>query len=153
MGFIGLLLEIWFLLSTASKRVLILRTWSLIRTFLAFWVLIGSLFIFQGRYFHYFGFIQAKLSHICKHWFWFTLLANFDFYLCLRINFHTSSFWVLILAAGGLLGILGTFGHFWAFLALLGTFAHSGHFWALWALLGIFVCSGHFDIFGQSGHL
>ena len=47
MGFIGLLLEIWFLLSTASKRVLILRTWSLIRTFLAFWVLIcisGSLF-------------------------------------------------------------------------------------------------------------
>ena len=28
-------------------------------------------------------------------------MANFDFYLCLRINFHTSSFWVLILAAGG----------------------------------------------------
>ena len=28
-------------------------------------------------------------------------LANFDLYLCLRINFHTSSFWVLILAAGG----------------------------------------------------
>ena len=46
--------------STASKRVLILRTWSLIRTFLAFWVLIGSLFIFQGPYFHYFGFIHVK---------------------------------------------------------------------------------------------
>ena len=30
-------------LPTASKRVLILRTWSLIRTFLAFWVLFGSL--------------------------------------------------------------------------------------------------------------
>ena len=45
---------------TVSKRVLILRTWSLIRTFLAFWVLIGSLFIFQGPYFHYFGFIHAK---------------------------------------------------------------------------------------------
>ena len=28
-------------------------------------------------------------------------IANFDFYLCLRINFHTSSFWVLILAASG----------------------------------------------------
>ena len=32
--------------TTVSKRVLILRTWSLIRTFLAFWVLTGSLFIF-----------------------------------------------------------------------------------------------------------
>ena len=31
----------------------------------------------------------------------YTVLANFDFYLCLRINFHTSLFWVLILAAGG----------------------------------------------------
>ena len=28
-------------------------------------------------------------------------MANFDLYLCLRINFHTLSFWVLILAAGG----------------------------------------------------
>ena len=89
------------MLCTASKRVLILRTWSLIRTFLAFWVLIGSLFIFQGPYFHYFGFIHAKNVNICRHWFRFTLLANFDFYLCLCINFHTSSFWVLILAAGG----------------------------------------------------
>ena len=46
--------------TTVSKRVLILRTWSLIRTSLAFWVLIGSLFIFQGPYFHYIGFIHAK---------------------------------------------------------------------------------------------
>ena len=29
------------------------------------------------------------------------LLPNFDFYLCLRVKFHESSFWVLILAAGG----------------------------------------------------
>ena len=39
--------QIWDFIGTVSKRVLILRTWSLIRTFLAFWVLIyisGSLF-------------------------------------------------------------------------------------------------------------
>ena len=29
------------------------------------------------------------------------LLPNFDFYVCLRVKFHKSSFWVLILAAGG----------------------------------------------------
>ena len=29
------------------------------------------------------------------------LLPNFEFYLWLRINFHKSSFWVPILAAGG----------------------------------------------------
>ena len=50
----------WMTLFTVSKRVLILRTGSLIRTFLAFWVLNGSLFIFQGPYFHFFGFIHAK---------------------------------------------------------------------------------------------
>ena len=53
---------------TVSKRVLILRTWSLIRTFLAFWVLIGSLFIFQGPYFHYFGFIHPKnVNSVCMY--------------------------------------------------------------------------------------
>ena len=53
---------------TASKRVLILRTWSLIRTFLAFWVLNGSLFIFQGPYFHCFGFIHAKnVNLVCMY--------------------------------------------------------------------------------------
>ena len=41
--------------STVSKRVLILRTWSLIRNFMAFWVL-----IFQGPYFHYLVFIHTK---------------------------------------------------------------------------------------------
>ena len=40
-------------------------------------------------------------SACIQQWFRFKLLANFDFYLCLRINFHKSSFWVLILAAGG----------------------------------------------------
>ena len=55
-------------ISTASKRVLILRTWSFIRTFLAFWVLIGSLFIFQGPYFHCFGFIHAKnVNSVCMY--------------------------------------------------------------------------------------
>ena len=51
-----------------SKRVLDLRTWSLIRTFLAFWVLNGSLFIFQGPYFHCFGFIHAKnVNSVCMY--------------------------------------------------------------------------------------
>ena len=52
---------------TVSKKVLILRTWSLIRTFLAFWVLIGSLFIFQGPYFHYLGFIHAKNVNLVSY--------------------------------------------------------------------------------------
>ena len=39
--------------------------------------------------------------YVVKLCFRFTLLANFHFHLCLRFNFHTSSFWVLILAAGG----------------------------------------------------
>ena len=53
---------------TVSKRVLILRTWSLIRTFLAIWVLNGSLFIFQGPYFHCFGFIHAKnVNSVCMY--------------------------------------------------------------------------------------
>ena len=53
---------------TVSKRVLILRTWSLIRAFLAFWVLNGSLFIFQGPYFHFFGFIHAKnVNSVCMY--------------------------------------------------------------------------------------
>ena len=34
--------------------------------------------------------------YVVKLCFLFTLLANFHFYLCLRFNFHTSSFWVLI---------------------------------------------------------
>ena len=69
-------------------------------------------------------------GHICRHWFRFTLLANFDFYLCLRINFHTSSFWVLILAAGGPYwvlisqkngSLLGPYLKAWGSLLVLGT--------------------------------
>ena len=45
---------------------------------------------------------RMSIQSACiQQWFRFKLLANFDFYLCLRINFHTLSFWVLILAAGG----------------------------------------------------
>ena len=62
-----------------------------------YWVLI----YISGSLFSLFWLHSRELSHICRHWFRFTLLANFDFYLCLRINFHTSSFWVLILAASG----------------------------------------------------
>ena len=62
-----------------------------------YWVLI----YISGSLFSLFWLHSRELSHICRHWFRFTLLANFDFYLCLRINFHTSSFWVLFLAAGG----------------------------------------------------
>ena len=45
--------------------------------------------------------IMSIQSACIQQWFRFKLLANFDFYLCLCINFHKSSFWVLILAAGG----------------------------------------------------
>ena len=98
----------------------------LIRTFLAFGVPIGSLFIFQGPYFQCFGFIHAKnVNSVCLHVYrseltWFVcdnflhcyytnmlwsdasqviLLANFVFFLC--VKFHKSLFWVPILAAGG----------------------------------------------------
>ena len=41
---------------------------ALIRTFLAFWVPIGSLFIFQGPYFQCFGFIHAKkVNSVCMY--------------------------------------------------------------------------------------
>ena len=87
---------------TVSERVLILRTWSLIRTFLAFWVLIGSLFIFQGPYFHYFGFIHVNCLIFAGigsglHC-WQILIFTYAYAL---IFIHRRSFWVLILAAGG----------------------------------------------------
>ena len=53
-----------------------------------YWVLI----YISGSLFSLFWFHPRILSHICSDWFRVTLLANFDFYLCLRINFHTSSF-------------------------------------------------------------
>ena len=77
---------------------------SLIRTFWAFWVLNGSLFIFQGPYFPFLASFTQRMSiqSACiQQWFWFKLKANFDFYLCLCLILHTSSFLVLILTAGG----------------------------------------------------
>ena len=43
------------------------------------------------------------IIHICCEVMLHTLalLPNFDFYLCLRVKFHKSSFWVFILAAWG----------------------------------------------------
>ena len=83
--------------STVSKRVLNKDLCGILGPY---WVLIyisGSLL----SLFWFHSFKECQFSHICTHWFWFTLLANFDFYIRLRINFHTSSFWVLILAARG----------------------------------------------------
>ena len=91
-----------------------------------YWVLI----YISGSLFSLFWLHSRELSHICRHWFRFTLLANFDFYLCLRINFHTSSFWVLILAAGGPYwvlisqkngSLLGPYLKAWGSLLVLGT--------------------------------
>ena len=54
---------------TVTKKVLIIaRDRVLIRTFLAFWVPIGSLFIFQGPYFQCFGLIHAKnVNSVCMY--------------------------------------------------------------------------------------
>ena len=92
---------------------------------MAFWVLIGSLFIFQGPYFHYFGFIQAKnVNLVCMYTTMVPvqLLANYDFYLCLRINVHTSLFWVLILTALGPYWVLISqkMGPYWVLISKLG---------------------------------
>ena len=49
------------------------------------------------------GMICTVIIHICcevvLHM--LALMPNFDFYLCSRVKFHESSFWVPILAAGG----------------------------------------------------
>ena len=45
---------------------------------------------------------RMSIQSACiQQWFRFKLLANFDLYISLSINFHTSLFWVLILAALG----------------------------------------------------
>ena len=93
-------------LGTVSKRVLILRTWSLIRTFLAFWVLIGSLFIFQGPYFHYFGFIHAKnVNSVCigsgLHC-WQILIFTYAYALIFIHRRFGSLFWLLGVLIGSL---------------------------------------------------
>ena len=57
--------------------------------------ILGPYLYFRVLIFSILGSFTQRMSiqsHICRHWFRLTLLANFDFYLCLR---------VLILAAGG----------------------------------------------------
>ena len=80
---------------------------------------------FSGSYFQCFGFIHAKnvnlvctyttMSYLdlsvmilyiyhpisCEVMLQTLELLPLDFYVCLRVKFHKSSFWVLILAAGG----------------------------------------------------
>ena len=83
---------------------------------------------------------RMSIQSACiQQWFRFKLLANFDFYLCLRINFHTSSFWVLILAAGGPYwvlisqkngSLLGPYLKAWGFFLVLEA-VQSGPFMAL----------------------
>ena len=63
-------------------------------------------------------------------------MPNFDFYVCLRIKFHKSSFWVLILAAGGPYwvsisqrngSLLGPYLKAWGSLIVLGTVQMENH--------------------------
>ena len=50
---------------------------------------------------------RMSIQSACiQQWFRFKLFSNSDFYLCLHINFHTLTFWLLILAAGGPYGVL-----------------------------------------------
>ena len=45
---------------------------------------------------------RMSIQSACiQQWFRFKLFSNFDFYLCLHINFHTSLFRVFIFAASG----------------------------------------------------
>ena len=116
--------------STLPERVLILRTWSLIRTFLAFWVLIGSLFIFQGPYFHYFGFIHAKnVNSVCigsgLHC-WQILIFTYAYALIFIHRRFGSLFWLLGVLIGSLFhkkngSLLGPYLKAWGSLLVLET--------------------------------
>ena len=107
-----------------------LRTGILIWTFLTFWVLIGSLFIFQGPYFQCFGFIHVKNVNFFKntatrkhvfinHWsvIWWVkcgiviyviseivIFGAFLYFLCLRVNFLYLPFLGHLFFLGSLLG-------------------------------------------------
>ena len=139
----------WLFTCTVSKRVLILRTWSLIRTFLAFLVLIGSLFIFQGPYFHYFGFIHAKnVNSVCMY----TIMSYFDlcvtsnylhcYYTCMSWNYASSLHcWQIFIFtyAYALIFIHRRFGSlFWLLGVLIGPLFHKkmGPYWVLISKLG-----------------
>ena len=66
---------------------------------MAFWILIGLLFIFHGPYFHFFGFIHAKnVNSVCWQIWIFT-------YACALIFVHRrfgSLFWLLGVLIGSL---------------------------------------------------
>ena len=107
---------------TVSKRVLILRTWSLIRTFLAFWVLIGSFFIFQGPYFHYFGFIHANCLIFAGigsglHC-WQILICTYAYALIFIHRRLGSLFWLLGVLIGSLFH--KKMGPYWVLISKLG---------------------------------
>ena len=111
--------------TTVPKRVLIFRTWSFIRTFLTFWVLIGSLFIFQCPSFHYFGFIHAKNVNCfifagigsgfhC----WQILIFTYAYALIFIHRRFGSLFWLLGVLIGSLFP--KKMGPYWVLLSKLG---------------------------------
>ena len=107
---------------TVSKKVLILRTWSLIRTFLGFWVLIGSLFIFQGPYFHDFGFIHAYCLIFAVigsglHC-WQILIFTYAYALIFIHRRFGSLFWLLRFLIGSLFH--KKMGPYWVLISKLG---------------------------------
>ena len=105
---------------TVPKRVLILRT------FLAFWVLIGSFFIFQGPYFHYFGFIHAKnVNSVCMYTTigsglhcWQILIFTYAYALIFIHRRFGSLFWLLGVLIGSLFH--KKMGPYWVLISKLG---------------------------------
>ena len=100
----------------------ILRTWSLTKTFLHFGSLLGPhLHISQGPYFYYFGFIHAKivnLSHIFRHWFYFTLIFTYAYALIFIHRRLGSLFLLLRVLIGSLFH--KKMGPCWALISKLG---------------------------------
>ena len=100
--------------STVSKRVLILRTWSLLYIILYY--------IIQGPYFHYFGFIHAKK----------VIFAGIDSGLhCWQILIFTYVYALIFIHRG--FGFL-----FWLMGVLIGSLFHRkmGPYWVLISKLG-----------------
>ena len=98
---------------------------------MAFWVLIGSLFIFQGPYFHYFGFIHSKNANFLifarigsgLHC-WQILIFTYAYALIFIHRHFGSLFWLLGVLispkSGSLLGpYLKAWGSFLVFEAVL----------------------------------
>ena len=105
---------------TASKTVFILRTWSLIRTFLAFWVLIHI----SGSLFSFFWFHSRKECQLSLHvyifagigsglHYWQILIFTYAYALIFIHRRFGSLFWLLGVLIGSLfqsLGVLFSFG-------------------------------------------